>query len=179
MNQISASSACIAGHWVTDGNEALVERYEWSMGLTGQPVGDGIFDLKNEIPWKDVGKRKQAVYCLSSFNSGLKHKTNYSVYVKAWYSFYSFAEFVSEPILIDHSPPQRRKGKNIKDSDLSCIMDYDFIDWMDTITACWDGVFVESQGTIIHYSISLGTTINGLFDILFFILNVKSRDISQ
>ncbi|XP_053381647.1 uncharacterized protein LOC123555884 isoform X2 [Mercenaria mercenaria] len=157
---ITASSACLSGYWVPRGDDRVIQRYEWSMGIKNQPVGEGIFDLKSERPWKDVGKRMETVYCLSHI-PGLQHDIEYQVYVRAWYAWNMFAEFVSPPIQVDQTAPHHVKGKHIKDSDAKCLQDYDVIDWMDTISACWDKVFTELQGEIIHYIISLGTSING------------------
>ncbi|KAL4219902.1 hypothetical protein ACF0H5_020314 [Mactra antiquata] len=155
---ITGSSACLTGHWNASGGDDAIHRYEWSIGLTGQPVGKGVFD-HNEIPWKDIGKLNQVVYC--KLQSGLEHDTDYSVYVKAWFSKSSYSISESPPIHTDHSSPHIGKGKTIKDSDTYCRKDYDIIDWMDTMTACWTGVFSEQQGEITHYSVSLGSTLNG------------------
>jgi hypothetical protein len=159
---ITESSACLSAHWIPQGDDSMIQRYEWSMGIMNEPVGVGILDLKSETPWKDVGKQVETVYCVST-SSGLQHDTDYQVYVRAWYTWNTFAVFVSPPIRIDHTPPHHAKGKNIKDSDGTCLFDFDVIDWMDSMTACWDKVFADSQGKIIYYTVSLGTTINGLY----------------
>ena len=158
---MTVSSACLVGHWRAQENEHLIHRYEWSMGIKDQSVGEGMFDLKVERPWKDVGKNTEVIYCLPN-NGGLEHDTDYNVYVRAWYSKSEYATFTSDPLLVDQTPPHLTKGKFIKDSDGTCHVDYDTIDWMDNVTVCWDSVFTERQGQISHFTISLGTTLNGL-----------------
>ncbi|XP_053381645.1 uncharacterized protein LOC123528459 [Mercenaria mercenaria] len=157
---MTVSSACLSGYWIPRENDHLIQRYEWSMGIKDQPVGEGVFNLKVERPWKDVGKNKQAIYCLPS-KAGLKHDTKYLIYVRAWYAKDMYATFTSAPFYVDQTPPHQSKGKFIKDSDSTCKLDFDTIDWMDYISACWDGVFTERQGRITHYFISLGTSLNG------------------
>ena len=155
--QITASSACLSGHWILDGNSDLVSRFEWSMGLVNQPIGEGVFDIKNEIPWRDVGLRQETVHCLTS-NISLLHDHEYIIYIRAWYSSDQSAIYTSRPIQIDQTPPAVRRGKYIKDSNTACTLDFDFIDWVDTITACWDNVFSEQQSEIENYFVSLGTS---------------------
>ncbi|XP_060552014.1 uncharacterized protein LOC132713433 isoform X3 [Ruditapes philippinarum] len=157
---MTVSSACLSGHWLAQENEYLIQRYEWSMGIKDQPVGEGIFDLKSERPWNDVGKNKQSIYCLP-ITSGLQHDTGYIIYVRAWYSKNMYATFTSDPLYVDQTPPHVTKGKVIKDSDSTCLSDYDIIDWMDHVSACWNGVFSEGKGQVSYYTVSLGTSING------------------
>jgi len=157
---ISASSACLSGHWKFNNSSKKVSRFEWSMGLRNQPIGEGVFDLKNEIPWRDVGLRQEVVHCLTS-NQTLLHGQEYVIYVRAWFSSDLSAIFNSKPMKIDQTPPKVGRGKYIKDSNAACKRDFDFIDWMDTITACWDNVFNERQSHITHYFVSLGTSPKG------------------
>ena len=157
--RISASSACLSGSWKLRNDSSLVKvrRFEYGLGLKGQPVGEGIVDLKTTIPWQDVGKRQETVYCLSG-NQTLIHDDAYVIYVRVWYDTNTFAQFESLPIHIDHTPPKRKRGGSVKDSNPACIIDYDFIDWNDTITACWNKAFSETQGKIIFFSFGLGTS---------------------
>jgi hypothetical protein len=161
---ISTSSACLSGSWkVGDGksNNTDISRFEWSMGLQHQPYGDGIFDLKNEIPWNDVGLQSQVVHCLP-VNRSLIAREKYVIYVRAWLSSDRYATFNSTPVLIDHSPPSLKRGHTVLDSNELCNMDFDIIDWMDTITVCWNGVFSEQQGFIVNYFLAMGTYPSGM-----------------
>ena len=153
---ITASSACLVGHWYVDEGEQLIKRFEWTLGIKEEPYGEGIFDLINERPWMDVGKLLYGVHCLPS-NRSLEHKTEYLIYVKAWVEMDRYLIFESPPVMVDHYPPAIRRGSFVKDSDGTCKTDYDFIDWTDTIVACWAKVFNEGQGHIIYYLVGLGT----------------------
>jgi hypothetical protein len=87
------------------------------MGLHSQQVGEGIFDLKNENPWHDVGLQSKIVHCLP-VNRSLIALEKYVIYVRAWFSSDNYATFYSAPILVDHPPPSllRGNGKCIADS---------------------------------------------------------------
>ena len=158
--KVSASSACLSGFWKVDSpNERSILRFEWSMGVYGQAPGDGIFSAA-EKQWHDVGKRTRVVYCLPA-RSSLIHGMKYSLYVKAWYSPFEQFIFTSEPITIDLTPPQKAKGKLILDSNSNCDVDYDVINWMDTLTFCWEGAFRETHSQLSYFEVSLGTSVNG------------------
>ncbi|XP_060567738.1 uncharacterized protein LOC132726438 [Ruditapes philippinarum] len=160
---ITASSACLSGSWkVIDGkrNTTSILRFEWSMGLQYHHFGEGIFDLKNEIPWNDVGLQSQVVHCLP-VNRSLIAREKYVIYVRAWLTSDNYATFHSAPILVDHSPPSLVRGRTVLDSNELCNVDFDIIDWMDTITVCWHGVFSEQQGTIVNYFLAMGTYPSG------------------
>ena len=158
---VTASSACLAGHWnrsVTSNN--TVRRYEWSLGVKGHAVGEGIFDLSSESPWNDIGLTQQFVYCLPT-NMSLVHNEDYVVYVRVWFDSSSFIVFHSPPIKVDHTPPSVRRGRYIIEGKPTCSKDFDFIDWVDSITACWKNVFSEQQSKIVYYSVGFGTSPNG------------------
>ena len=157
---ISPSSSCLAAHWVVDDGISAIKRFEWTIGLKNEPFGEGIFDLAKESPWIDVGKFQHSVFCLPPENQ-LLHGTEYIIYVKAWVDMATSLIFESAPVLIDRTSPSVSKGKYIKDSDESCVDDYDIIDWTDKITACWDSVFYEPQGQIVKFLVSLGTQPGG------------------
>ncbi|WAR31728.1 hypothetical protein MAR_034270 [Mya arenaria] len=140
---LTASSACLAGHWTQiehSRKDPDIHRFEWSIGIHNQPHGEGIFDLQKEFPWVDIGLRQEFVHCLP-INRSLIHGELYDIYVKTWYGPNKSAIFTSESIKIDQTPPN-------------------FIDWTDEISACWSGVFSEQQSHIQHYSVALGTSPN-------------------
>ncbi|KAH3802451.1 hypothetical protein DPMN_156128 [Dreissena polymorpha] len=154
----SASSACLSGHWSRTNEGSTFEnihRFEWSLGVHGHAVGEGVYDLKLENPWTDVGQRLEFIYCLP-VNRSLVHGERYVIYVRAWYSKNTYTVFKSSPIRIDQSPPNVRRGRYIREG--NCLQDLDFIDWTDKIMACWNGVFDEQQSFIDHFSVSLGTS---------------------
>ncbi|KAH3708715.1 hypothetical protein DPMN_068174 [Dreissena polymorpha] len=154
---VSASSACLSGHWsrTNGGSTENIHRFEWSIGVHGHAVGEGVFHLKLENPWNDVGLRLEFIHCLP-VNRSLVHEERYVVYVRAWYSERTYTVFKSSPIMIDQTPPNVRRGRFIREG--NCLEDLDFIDWTKNIMACWDGVFTEQQSFIDHFSVSLGTS---------------------
>lgn len=162
---VSASSSCLAGHWSETEPKPLkdsFQRFEWSLGVHNHPIGDGIFDLKAERPWNDIGIRNHFVYCLPT-NKSLVHNEHYVVYVRAWHDSSSFTVFTSLPITIDHTPPTVRRGRYIIEGSAACDKDLDFIYWNDSISACWNGVFSEQQSKIVHYTVGIGTSPNGKY----------------
>ncbi|KAH3708865.1 hypothetical protein DPMN_068324 [Dreissena polymorpha] len=155
---ISASSACLSGHWSRiDGGivSENIRRFEWSIGIFNHSVGEGIYDLQLENPWTDIGLRSEFIHCLP-INRTFIHETEYVVYVRAWFEANEYAMFESSPIMIDQTGPSVRRGRYIREG--NCIQDLDFIDWSDSIIACWDGVFIEQQSRIDHFSVSFGTS---------------------
>ncbi|KAH3799924.1 hypothetical protein DPMN_153548 [Dreissena polymorpha] len=161
-DEIIDSSSCLTVEWnLTDiYSYTLIERFEWSVGITDSSIGYGIFDLKIEEPWLDVGLNTRGVYCLQN-GKNLVHGEHYTAYVKAWFESDTYKIYSSTSIVVDHTPPSLRRGYSVKDSTSDCAKDLDFIDWTDTITACWEDVFREQQGEIIEYYVSMGTVING------------------
>jgi len=158
---VTASSACLAGHWnMLPTLNDTVQRYEWSLGVQNHVVGEGIFDLSSESPWNDVGLTQQFVYCLPT-NKSLVHNEDYVIYIRVWYDSTSFSVLTSPPIRVDHTPPSIQRGRYIIEGQLACSQDFDFIDWTDSISACWANVFSEQESKIIYYSVGLGTSPNG------------------
>ncbi|XP_052220285.1 uncharacterized protein LOC127837360 isoform X3 [Dreissena polymorpha] len=157
---VSASSACLSGHWSrTNGRSTSenIHRFEWSLGVHGHAVGEGVYDLKLENPWSDVGQRLQFIHCLP-VNRSFVHGELYVIYVKVWYSKSTYTVFKSSPIMIDQTPPKVKRGRYIREG--NCFQDLDFIDWTDNIIACWEDLFTEEQSLIDHFSVSLGTSPN-------------------
>ena len=157
--KITASSSCLAAHWIVASGNASIKRFEWSLGIKDYNPGEGIFD-SDELPWQDIGTRTEIVNCLSQ-NRSLIHETEYIAYVRVWVEADKYLVFKSLPIMVDHTAPAIRKGAYVKDSDSSCAFEYDVIDWADYISACWHGVFHEPQGRIVYYKIALGTSPGG------------------
>ncbi|XP_052789886.1 uncharacterized protein LOC128224179 [Mya arenaria] len=159
---LTASSACLAGHWTKiehSRKDPDIHRFEWSIGIHNQPHGEGIFDLQKEFPWVDIGLRQEFVHCLP-INRSLIHGELYDIYVKTWYGPSKFAIFTSESIKIDLTPPNVRRGRYIIEGMDDCSTDLDFIYWTGQISACWSGVFSEQQSDIHHYLVALGASPN-------------------
>ncbi|XP_052790278.1 uncharacterized protein LOC128224473 isoform X2 [Mya arenaria] len=159
---LTASSACLAGHWMQiehSRKDPDIHRFEWSIGIHNQPYGEGVFDLQKEFPWVDIGLRQEFVHCLP-INRSLVHGELYDIYVKTWYGPSAFAIFTSKPIKVDQTSPSLRRGRYIIEGIDDCATDLDFIDWTDEISACWSGVFSEQKSYIQHYLVALGTSPN-------------------
>ncbi|KAH3774470.1 hypothetical protein DPMN_175852 [Dreissena polymorpha] len=104
---MSASSACLAGHWIPSERGKLnntVERFEWSIGMFDHVVGEGVFDVQSKTPCHDIGLRWEFVHCLP-INKSFLHDEKYVVYLKVWYGPTTFAVFSSSPVIIDLTPP--------------------------------------------------------------------------
>ncbi|KAK3101759.1 hypothetical protein FSP39_006148 [Pinctada imbricata] len=142
-----------------DGTDDAI-RYEWSIGIEGMPEGEGIFDIKIEPVWYDVGLDKNLTICTNQ-KLPLQHGYSYVVYVRQWVSQTTYTQFASAGILVDYTPPLVRKGKFVKESIDSCLNDIEFSTENTTLTACWKGVFSDQQSGILHYFVSLGTIPEG------------------
>ena len=157
---ITASSSCLSAHWYVDSGVSSIKRFEWTAGINEQPYGEGIFDLLKERPWMDIGKFQYGIHCLP-LNRSLNQGMEYVIYVRTWVEEDMYLVFQSQPVMVDQTPPAIRKGRFVKDTDTTCTDDFDLIDWIDNIVACWTGVFQESQGIIVYYIIGLGTEPGG------------------
>ena len=160
---ITASSSCLAAYWIVDEGTSAIKRFEWTIGIKDEPHGEGVFDLFTESPWMDVGKLQKSVYC-SLVGQRLFHGTEYLIYLTVWVDMDTYLIYESAPVMVDHTPPAVRKGEFIKESDEACVTDYNVIDWVDKMTACWDSVFYEAQGQIVYFLVSLGTQPGGKHD---------------
>ncbi|XP_046569942.1 uncharacterized protein LOC124278267 [Haliotis rubra] len=159
---VTRSSSCLTGHWVASSPQVFdkITRFQWSMGERAEPAGIGIFDLKTESEWRDIGKGTRIIHCLPNGQS-LQHGTEYIIYVKAWFDFSEFAVFQSDSILVDHTSPVVQRAKSPLDSDGSCNLDLEYFSQGQTITACWDGVFNDTQTPMSGFEIWVGTSPEG------------------
>ncbi|XP_021374355.1 uncharacterized protein LOC110463804 [Mizuhopecten yessoensis] len=159
---LSATSACISANWTVTGTRGQgIKRTEWSMGQLDMPIGTGIFDPLLENLWYDIGQRTWVTHCLQGANH-LLHDTSYVVYIRAWTSTSDFTVFTSAAVHIDTTHPSVRKGQYIRENlNESCDHDIDFTTTLDTLTACWSGVFSDPQSGIDMYFVALGTIPGG------------------
>jgi len=65
IKKIIVSSKCIGSDWSYSNQDSEVLRFEYSFGIRGEKVGQGVFNLSIENPWHDVGQRTHGFYCLS------------------------------------------------------------------------------------------------------------------
>ena len=50
------------GEWKTIGTGRSPHKYEWSVGVKGQPPGTGLIDRIREPIWRDSGLSTSAVF---------------------------------------------------------------------------------------------------------------------
>ena len=153
------STSCLAAEWRFHLPDSLknIARFEWSMGLKDHDVGVDIFDRRTERIWHSTGRQQNVTYCLPPDKS-LGEGEEYVVYVRVWYSYTEYKQFESPPVMIDSTPPHVRRGRAVKDSDETCVPDYDFMTRSSHVTACWGKVFQDSQSGIHSYTIQIGSS---------------------
>nr|KAG5704406.1 hypothetical protein BaRGS_031112 [Batillaria attramentaria] len=123
--------------------------------------GEGVFDTQNEAVWRDVGRNMTAVLCLPG-SRVLKSGMRYVLHVRTWISREEHVTFISDPVVVDHTPPQVKRGGAVMESDVDCGLDRDYVTTEPYLTACWDGVFRESQSQLAGFEVSIGTSPYGM-----------------
>ena len=158
---VTASSKCLAMSWTDEKLNDDFLRYEWSMGLKGDNYGAGIFNQLKENVWYDVGKQKHVVHCLPNPRQ-LNHREEYVGYVRSWYNDHAYQTFISDPVIVDLTPPNVRRGSYIMESIDACITETDYLNDTYAFYVCWKSVFVEREGHIIKFSVQAGTSVGGM-----------------
>ena len=160
--KFTTSAKCLEGHWRLSDPSALsnVTRFEWSFSLNNMTAGEGVVDIRTESVWRDVGKNTTAVYCLPG-KRVLTSGQGYILHVRAWLSRDQFVTFTSLPIIVDHTPPQVKRGGAVVESVDACVTDIDFVTTEPYVTICWNGVFRDSQSPLSLFEIWVGTTRSG------------------
>ncbi|KAK7483107.1 hypothetical protein BaRGS_00025675, partial [Batillaria attramentaria] len=155
----TTSAKCLEGHWKLLDPEMLsnVTRFEWSFSLDNSSAGDGIFNTQTEAVWHDAGRNTSAVHCMPGRRM-LQSGRRYTLHVRVWLSSEDHVTFLSLPIVVDHSPPQVRRGKRVFESDAACSRDFDYVTSEPSLTGCWDGVFRDAQSPITKYEVWIGTS---------------------
>jgi hypothetical protein len=157
IKNIIGSSKCIGSDWSYSKQDSKVLRFEYSFGIHGENVGQGVFNLSIENPWHDVGQITQAFYCLSK-GYQLQRKQSYVGYVRAWVSFTEYVIFKSPAVIVDHSPPDVHQKHFVIDTGPTCGEDVDYLVSGKSISACWDKVFSDGESGITKFLVSLGTS---------------------
>ena len=78
--------------------------------------------------------------------------TTYVWYLRVWYDFVSYAEYVTDGTKSDSTPPEL--SSTVRVTDLQSALstsDTDFIPSTTRVTLAWDGVFRDSQSDVIRY----------------------------
>ncbi|KAK7493717.1 hypothetical protein BaRGS_00015046, partial [Batillaria attramentaria] len=159
QQDITTSVKCLEGHWDLSDPSLLqnISRFEWSFGLANMSAGEGVFFVQNETIWHDVGRNMDAVHCLPGkrvLNSGQR----YILHVRTWLSSEDHVTVTSSPVVVDHTPPQVRRGGAVVESNETCLQDIDYVTTEPQVTACWDGVFRDPQSQVVRYEIWVGTS---------------------
>ena len=157
------SAKCLEGHWSLSQPDSLgnVSRFEVSFSLADMSAGEGVVDTQTEPIWSDVGRHLTTVYCLLG-NRTLASGQGYIMHVRVWLSRDMFVTYTSAPVVVDHTPPQIRRGMAVMESDLTCTQDIDYVtSEIPAVTACWDGVFRDTQSPVVQYQIWMGTSPHG------------------
>ncbi|KAK7496776.1 hypothetical protein BaRGS_00011985 [Batillaria attramentaria] len=155
----TTSAKCLEGHWELSDPALLsnVSRFEWSFSLANKSEGEGIFSLQEAV-WHDVGRNTSAVHCMPG-KRVLKSGQGYILHVRAWLSSHEHVTFISSPVMVDHTPPQVRRGRAVIDSDVTCSVDVDYVTTEPSVTACWDGVFRDAESQITQFEVWFGTSV--------------------
>ena len=159
----TTSAKCLEGHWALVSPPSLVNvsRFEFSFSLANMSAGEGVFESGTEPVWYDVGHQMSAVHCMPG-NRTLMSGKSYILHVRVWTSPDSHVTFTSPPVAVDHSPPQVKRGKSVIESDVTCALDIDYVTTERShVTACWDGVFVDTQSQVTKYQVWMGTSPHG------------------
>ena len=159
----TTSGKCLEGHWALVSPPSLVNvsRFEFSFSLANMSAGEGVFESGTEPVWYDVGHQMSAVHCMPG-NRTLMSGKSYILHVRVWTSPDSHVTFTSPPVAVDHSPPQVKRGKSVIESDVTCALDIDYVTTERShVTACWDGVFVDTQSQVTKYQVWMGTSPHG------------------
>ena len=154
------SATCLEGHWaLPEVNPSVtISRFQWSFSLANESAGIGVLDTGSQPVWYDSGLRTSAAFCLPA-PGALSAESGYVLHVRAWLTPDSYVTRTSAALVADHSPPVRRRGRSVKESDdASCsARDVDFFGDGAVLTACWAGVFSDGQSGVRGYEVWVGT----------------------
>ncbi|KAK7460765.1 hypothetical protein BaRGS_00038812, partial [Batillaria attramentaria] len=156
----TTSRKCLEGQWRLTNPQLLsnVSRFQVSFGLANTTFDEGlVFSTKSKAVWHDVGRNMNAVLCLPRkqvLDLGFKYVMN----VRAWISSERHTTFISDPITVDHTPPQVTRGGSVLESTVNCSVEVDYITTETHFTACWNGVFREQESDISRYDVWVGST---------------------
>ena len=155
----SASVKCLEGRWSLADPRSLqnISRFEWSFSLFNKSAGDGVFDAGTEPAWRDVGRDMNIAYCLPG-NRVLEPGLSYVLHVRVWLSRDKRMTFTSEPVVIDPTPPKPMRRNKVIESDVTCKNDIDYVTTEHYVTACWGGVFQDSDSPVVRYEVWVGTS---------------------
>ncbi|XP_071954211.1 uncharacterized protein [Antedon mediterranea] len=156
------SRCMLAATWSIDASSTrTVERYEWSAGdfssTPKQPKG--IFNAAVDQVWFDVGQETSAVLMLDE-DKLLTPTFLYYFYIRAWYSYDSYAIYRSNGITVDVRPPDVTtiKGITVKEHiNETFTVDTDFLTETDHVSVSWRNVFRDESGGISHFEVSIST----------------------
>ena len=65
------------GKWNTVGSGTAPHKYEWTVGVKGQPPGTGLIDRARELIWRDAGSSQHAIFSVRQ--SGIKTSSKHAL----------------------------------------------------------------------------------------------------
>ncbi|XP_062616047.1 uncharacterized protein LOC134277752 [Saccostrea cucullata] len=154
------SNTLLQGRWRIVQRQGKVPLwYEWSVGLTQNSEPTGIFHQEVDRVWQDAGQNNFMIF---STNPGffLEEDEKYSVFVKAWYSYTSFAIFKSNGVTVVTGTPSVTNvlGSAVCERMMdSKFKDQDFILDGVSFVVDWKNKFVDAEHIIRSFQLYIST----------------------
>ena len=135
-------------------------RYEVTVGTIVAP-GDGVYNLKRDMVWKDVGLMTSAVITLPAVKR-LVTRTTYHVYVRVWYNGSTYAVFRSPGVTLDITPPAMFAPLALS-TKIQILPEHSNVTTHDVVrlNVSWEGSFSDPQAGIDHFIYGVGTIRGG------------------
>lgn len=132
-----------------------IQREEWSVGIQGQPPGEGLMDVVSGTVWRDASTARSAVYSVPE-EYPLVEGEVYVFHVRAWYGITEYSVFTSAGVVVDIRGPSAIRGSRIRDGRGS--RDSDFSSDPSTLSMCWGGIFSPAlSGNYSTYQLGIGS----------------------
>ena len=160
--KIATSTSSLQGSWKLDSSSPSWSpiRYEVTAGTILSP-GDGVYDIKRDMVWKDVGLMTNAVVTLP-VGKRLVARNTYNIYVRVWYNGSTYGVFRSPGVSVDVTPPAIFALPRVSgESQLSPRHSNFFTGDLAKLNVSWQGSFSDPQSEIDYFIYGLGTTPGG------------------
>ena len=121
----------------------MVQWFEWSVGILGQPPGTGLLDVTSEQIWFNAGTNLSAIFSVLP-RYPLTPGLTYVFYVCAWYNSSAYAVFSSAGVTVDPVGPQIIEGLRTREVMAGvATTDIDHVSSQSTINLNWQNVFQQ------------------------------------
>ena len=92
----------------------------------------------------------------------MQANVDYVFYLRAWYDDKTYSTFTSDGIRTDAQAPQISGSRSVKEVlTTSHDTDIDYVTQNDQVIIKWKDVFRDSQSTMSHFYVGIGTIIGG------------------